>query len=45
MMKHYYNNITSKAHRIKNPLRKTIEHIVIIYFQTILQHKIRMVQE
>ena len=28
--------ITSIAHRIKNPLRRTSEHIAIIYLQTIV---------
>ena len=36
--------ITSIAHRIKNHLRRTIEHIAIIYFQIFTQHIIRMVQ-
>ena len=35
----------SIAHRIKNPLRRTSEHIAILYFQTFTYHIIRMVQE
>ena len=38
-------DITSIAHRIENPLRRTSEHIAIMDFETFTQHIIRMIQE
>ena len=35
---------TSIVHRIKNPLQRTSDHIVIVYYQTLL-YIIRMIQE